>query len=597
MKYTSIFIRTLVLTLILGMTFTSCDDMLDTETNNDWDTSYVWTVSSLSEGILDKAYVDMPDMPDFYGSNYLDAATDNAFTNAYSSNIHALSSGEMTSKNNPLAIWGTCYKNFQYIHLFMENGLTDRVNYIKNDLEKDKEYKTRLLGEAYFLRAYWGWRLLQVYGGKTDDGEALGYPIVTRFVEQDSLMNENLARNSYEECAQQIMNDCDSAYILLPLAYSGSDVVTGITDLGRASGLAALALKTQVALYAASPAYQPDEIVKINAMGDYTIEDETAYKAKWERAALIANTCMNTTGFGNVYGLKATDLADAKASTPTEFIYRRYYNNKSLETRQFPPYYLGYARTVPSQNLVDAYPAKNGFPISDPRSEYDSQNPYLNRDNRFNLTVYHHGEIYGGTGIMIDITDNGAFGMRYSSLNSQTGYYLAKGISKTQNMLDVSVNKNAVHYFPIFRKMQVFLAFAEAANEAWGPKGVGDGVSSTAYDIIKDVRKVSGGITSTTYLDEMAADKDAFRTLIHNERRIELAFESSRYWDLRRWLDVLNKPVYGVSVSQDESFNYVYDYKEVEKRNYNDIKYYYAPIPTEELLKMSNCKNNLGWNK
>jgi len=598
MKYTSILIRTVLLALVFALPFSSCGDVLETETNSEWDTSYVWRISSISQGVLDRAYVDMPDMPDFYSSNYLDAATDNALTSSIYSSMYKLGAGEMTSKYQIMNNWNTCYNNFQYINQFLENGLGDQVHYIKNDEVQDNAYKERLKGEAYFLRAYWGYRLLQVFGGKTDDGDALGYPIVTSFQDQEELENANLSRNSYEECAQQIMNDCDTAFAYLPLTYSGSDKIVGVTEKGRGSGLASLAIKTQVALYAASPAFQPDNIVTLNGMGDFTIVDESAYKAKWERAAQVAYTCMQTPGFGSVYGLKATDLADAKSTTPGEFILRAYYNSNKLENHHFPPFYLGTANTVPSQNLVDAYPAKNGFPITDARSEYDPQNPYVNRDNRFELSIYYQNKTYGKSGVPVDVTENGAFGSRYSNNNSRTGYYLAKGLSKTQNMLDVNVNKKSVHYFPLLRKTEVFLAFAEAANEAWGPKGLGPDMSQSAYDIIKLLRYKSGGISSTTYLDEVAANTDSFRKLIHNERRIELAFESSRYWDLRRWLDVLNKPVYGVKVTVSDSYNQelIYDYRKVEDRAYNDIKYYYSPLPYDELLKMSNLKNNKGWN-
>ena len=72
----------------------------------------------------------------------------------------------------------------------------------------------------------------------------------------------------------------------------------------------------------------------------------------------------------------------------------------------------------------------------------------------------------------------------------------------------------------------------------------------SAYDVIKTIRKASGGITDTRYLDEMAADKESFRELIQNERRLELAFENHRYYDMRRWLLPLNEPVRGVEVTE-----------------------------------------------
>ena len=578
------------------MFFASCNDELEDKKTNLWDTSDVWSISKMSKGVLTKAYEGMPSTPDSYDSNYLDAATDNAFTTVYDNLCYKLSAGEMTKRNNLLGVWGTAYDQFQYIHQFLLNGLGDNIYYIRGNDEQNTAYKKRLEGEAYFLRAYWGYRLLQVYGGKTDDGQTLGYPIVTSFLTMEQMEQMNLSRDTYEACTTQIMDDCDRASDLLPLEYVGSDNIVGVTQLGRASALAAMALKSQVALLAASPAFQPDSIVEINGMGDFTILDETAYKQKWVRAAEVADECIKSPGFGSVYGLKATDLADAPNKTPSEFILRSYFNNNAIERRYFAPFYLGTARTVPSQNLVDAFPATNGFPISDVRSNYDPQAPYVNRDKRLDLNVYHQGSTYGDNGLLVNISDKGEFGVLFSENNSQTGYYLAKGISKSQDMLDVDATKNAIHYYPLFRKTQVYLAYAEAANEAWGPTSKSPDMSNTAYDVIKSLRNVSGGITSTTYLDEMAVDVADFRILIHNERRIELAFESSRYWDLRRWLDPLDETVRGVQVGIDDQLNTVYNYVDVAPRKYHSIRDYYAPMPYSEILKMSNLTNNLGWN-
>lgn len=140
----------------------------------------------------------------------------------------------------------------------------------------------------------------------------------------------------------------------------------------------------------------------------------------------------------------------------------------------------------------------------------------------------------------------------------------------------------------------------------WGSKVKGTYVNEegatvtckySAYEIIKMVRELSGGITDTRYLDEMANDKDSFRKLIQNERRLEFAFENHRYYDMRRWLLPLNEPVNGVKVSKDDAGNLTYDLNvKVEDRKFDDIRYYYSPLPYSECVKNSNLINNLGWN-
>ena len=113
--------------------------------------------------------------------------------------------------------------------------------------------------------------------------------------------------------------------------------------------------------------------------------------------------------------------------------------------------------------------------------------------------------------------------------------------------------------------------------------------------MIKTIRKASGGITDTRYLDEMAADKESFRELIQNERRLELAFENHRYYDMRRCLLPLNEPVRGVEVTEQNGVLHYDTSKEVEARKFDDIRYYYSPLPYNECVKNPNLVNNLGW--
>lgn len=94
--------------------------------------------------------------------------------------------------------------------------------------------------------------------------------------------------------------------------------------------------------------------------------------------------------------MAAKDLADAGSDTPADFIFRTYMGLvHGMESRHYPPFYLGNAQTIPSHNLAAAFPAKNGYPITDSRSLYDEQDPYLiARDNRFNMNLYYQGKIW-----------------------------------------------------------------------------------------------------------------------------------------------------------------------------------------------------------
>jgi len=609
-----------ILYIIPILLFISCEDVLNTKKQNEWKDSDVWRDPRSAEGVLMKAYTPIQNRPDCYGNNFLDCATDNAVTNNYTANVYLAGQGDITAYNNPLDIWATAYEQFQNIHQFFEHGFNDSIQYVYGNPSVDEAYKVKLKGEAYFMRAYWGFQLLKIYGGKTASGQALGYPIVLHFITIEEAANpQNFVRNTYQECVDQIVSDCDSAIDKLPVIYGpygNADAITGDQFTGRATSVAAAILKVNALLFGASLAYQPDNIVKINGMGDYTIVDETAYKKKWERAALFADSVLRISNgkFGDFsdgnkgfYAVTAANLSAFTGGTgmvvPAEFVWRRFFNNKNMETQHYPPFYLGNANSTPSQNLVDAFPMSNGYPVSDlVNSGYNSQDPYKNRDKRFAMNICYHGMKFTDrtTNITaadtLDIVYGGKDSQSFDPKATRTGYYLGKFIARIADMLAPTMNTTTTHNNPLLRRAEVYLAFAEASNEVWGPTDKGPGCKYSAYDIIKDVRNKSGGITNTAYLDQMAANKDSLRTVIQNECRLEFAFENHRFFDMRRWLLPLNEPVRGMKITRNQDLSLQYDVIEVEKRNMNDIRYYYLPLPYNELLKNPNMENNLGWN-
>jgi len=611
MKKYILFIFTILL-------FVSCEDVLDTKKQNEWADSYVWRDPRSAEGVLMKAYKPINNRPDSYENNFLDCATDNAVTSSYGKGVYRMGQGNVSVYDNPIAVWDTAYVQFQNIHQFLDHGLNDSIQYVYGNPDATAKYKVTLKGEAYFLRAYWGFQLLKIYGGKTASGKALGYPIVLHFITTDEAANpQNFVRNTYQECVDQIVSDCDSAIAKLPVIYGpygNSDVITGDQFTGRATSAAAAILKVNTLLYGASPAYQPDDIVKINGMGDYTIVDEAAYRKKWERVALFADSVLQNRvlcggkfdNYSGFYALTPADLSDfnggANIVVPAEFVWRRFFNNSNIEKQHYPPFYLGNANTTPSQNLVDAFPMSNGYPISDlANSGYNPKDPYKNRDKRFAMNIYYHGMRFTTTATntaadTLDIVYGGKDSRSFDPKATRTGYYLGKFISRKPDLTNPTMNVNATHNNPLLRRAEVYLAFAEASNEVWGPTDKGPNCKYSAYDIIKDVRDKSGGISNTAYLDQMATNTDSLRKVIQNECRLEFAFENHRYFDMRRWLLPLNESVRGMEITRNPDFSLKYNVIEVEKRNMNEKRYYYLPLPYNEILKNPNMENNLGWN-
>ncbi|MGM9766964.1 MAG: RagB/SusD family nutrient uptake outer membrane protein [Candidatus Cryptobacteroides sp.] len=584
-----------------AMILCGCEKALDTKTTWQIGDDDVWRVPELAMGVLHKAYYGIANRPDCFDENFLDAATDNAVCSAHGASVYMLGQGAMTPFNNPIGNWATAYNMLEYVNSFLENGLSDDLLYNRVDSDIDASIKNRLRGEAYFLRAWWHFELLKVYGGKCDDGVSRGIPLADHFISvEEASENGEFIRPTYQAAADFICSDLDKAMELLPMTYEGSDQYVGVTQVGRASKAAAAVLKSRVLLYSASPAMQDDNVVKINGMGDYDIVNPSLYRKKWELVATQIAELLSLDGFGTYVPLLTEAISDVQAES-ADFAFRRYFNNNLLEANHFPPYYYGKAMTVPSHNLVKAFCAKNGYPLSDPRSGAGLDSPdadvaaaVLMADDRLARTVYCQDDVFGNTDVCLDMSEGGKDSRAYNENATVTGYYLAKFVSRAAGLLNPVQKTNSAHYNPLLRKSEVLLNYAEAANEAYGPKVSAPGTSLTAYSVMKSVRTLAGGIVSDPWIDECAVDRDSFRKIVQNERRIEFAFENHRYFDMRRWLLPLDGDVYGVEISRNADNTFSFRESKVEERKY-DVRNYYAPLPYAELVKNPGLVNNMGW--
>ena len=567
---------------------TACDDLFEPALENNRDLEAMYKEPSYAQGILANAYIILP----YETSPTSDLATDDAVTNEISSNYLRMATGSWTANNNPVSQWQNRFNAIQYINLFLEN--VDKVEWAKDE-RISTMFLDRLKGEAYGLRALHMYYLLRAHGGKIADGTLMGVPIILKSEGPDADFNH--ARATYSDCVKQIMEDADKAIELLPLDYkkfADSEIpekyknigVTNASDYRRVcgeeyrglmSGRIALAVRAQTALLAASPAFQ------------------SGSGMTWEQAADYAAEIIEKANGGGGCGLDADGLewytlADKDYGTggsPAEVIWRSSTDdNNTLETANFPPSLYGNGRVNPTQNLVDAFPMANGYPISETSGNYDAENPYDNRDPRLAKYIV----ITGTYGTNTDVVN------KESGRSTRTGYYLRKLLRKECNP-NSQYNTKKKHYTARIRYTEMFLIYAEAANEAWGPQN-NHGHLFSAYDVIKAIRTRAGlGIDNgDAYLESIKDNKDKMRELIRNERRIELCFENFRFWDLRRWnvdLTKLNETALGVEISKNGSVMN-YSLLTVEKRKYEEYMIY-GPIPFAEVMKWSNLEQNVGW--
>ena len=329
----------------------------------------------------------------------------------------------------------------------------------------------------------------------------------------------------------------------------------------------------------------------------------------YEEAAKLAADCLKNFG-----GLNACDpdgwkwfdnksLIDglgATADNPKEIIWRGNIDeNNTLESDNYPSTLYGKGRVNPTQNLVDAFPMANGYPITDANSAYNANDPYADRDPRLKAYILVNGDKIGSTdGVVNSAADSKTTdGLnKENGKSTKTGYYLRKLLRSDINLNPNSTTKQK-HLNARIRSTEILLDYAEAANEAQGPKANVGGANYSAYDVIKAIRERAGigEFGEDPYLEECAQSKEKMRELIRNERRLELCFENHRFWDLRRWKANLNEAAKGINITTDEATGaFVYKTFDAEERKYDDYMFY-GPIPYSEILKYSNLKQNEGW--
>jgi len=572
-----------------------CDDLFEPAIENYRDLEALYKEPSLAQGLLGHAYIGNP----LGGYSFNDVATDDAVSNDNGNAYRRIATGQWTSNSSPMnGNWQNRRASFQYINLFID--IVDNVIWA-NDPKVAELFKDRMRGDAYGMRALYLYHLLLEHAGWTASGELLGIPILTE--PEDVNSNFNLPRNTFKECMDQIYADVQVALDNLPLFYGditrNDDVpakyksnninaseysrVFGNKSLNRMSGLVAEAIRAQATLLAASPAY--------SAGSGYTWED-AANQMATVLSRLGSNPIAEIDATGHTWFENRSQLNSLPSGfNPKEILWRgNIGTNRDFADDNYPPTLFGRGRINPTQNLVDAFPMSNGYPINHASAAYDPNNPYTNRDPRLGLYIVYNGNTAGPSNTRIytaeDGTDNNALNRVETS--TRTGYYMKKLFRQDINS-NPSAQTSQRNYKAFIRSTEIFLGFAEAANEAWGPQDSRKGYS--AYDVVKAIRARAGIGTGNgdAYLESIKNNKEAMRELIRNERRLELCFEGHRFWDLRRWMAPITEPARGMRITGGN-----YQPFAVEERSYLDYMYH-APVPYSEILKFNALIQNKGW--
>lgn len=476
-------------------------------------------------------------------------------------NVGSVSNSHWTGGGN-LYYWNSGFQFIRKINVFLEQMADEQA--------LEFEDKPRMIAEAKFLRGYIYFSLIERFGG---------VPIVR---ETYNLGEEQVfSRNTFEECVEFIDEDLAEAIPGLPARYDATDA-----NFGRATADACLALRSRLFLYAASPLFNPNND-----------------QAKWQRAA-DASEALFASGY-ELHPDYTTLFNQPAGSANNELIFVRPYAPVTNAFHSAPMHNLNrrygayggwWASNGPSQNLVDDYDMINGEPAHiypggiktvNPASGYDPQDPYSNRDPRFDATIIYDGSMYhGDLHEMWVASDGESWGFdsyRQSGDNPRSNYVLKKFMPGEG--VPLSWQEPFTNPWIIFRLGEIYLNYAEAMFE------LGDEPTCREY-----LSKVRARVGMPAIPDEVSGEE--LRRRLYNERRIELAFEEHRYWDLRRWklaMEVENQPIMGMDIIKDLSTG-VKSYTPIKllERKFEE-KMYFLPIEANEILRNEGMQQNPGY--
>ena len=513
----------------------------------------------------------------FNGGSYaagLEAACDEAEgPNASSSNgFIQFATGTVNPSVVPDDAWSIPYSNIRAVNQLLRNMY--RVPFAAS-------VKQQAIAEARFLRAWYYTMLLEHYGG---------VPLIG-----DTVYNANdkidATRRSFGSCVNYILSECDAAADILPMVQTGA-------QWGRACKGACLALKARVLLFAASPLFNNGGMAHGTAGLDSIVAYPDSDPNRWQLAADAARAVIATHAF-SLYvdstsvsgepGYGFQHLFIERANNPEYIFAHMMGENKYLESLWDVPSRGGSGGAYAYQEMVDAFPMSNGLAITDPASGYDPNNPYQDRDPRLGYTIIHDSTlrpvfganqpspvlVYLNTNVNPPVAASGDAVYK----GTTTGLYIYK-------MMDPSLINNSLgtttRCLPLMRYAEILLNFAEATNEASGP-------TTEVYQSIEAIRQRAG---LRPYQLPTGMTQDQMRDVIHTERRLELAYEGFRFFDVRRWLiaeQTDNLQMHGMEV--DRGVTVVYKPFNVRKHQFTKAMYLW-PIPLKEIAKSPELQQN-----
>ena len=532
----------------------ACEDWLEIEPKDRFGDTTVWGSEENADMFLNDIYNQLPHLNN--ETQNLDQYSDNSYVGAEWMNARTtIYTGALSPTSwipGPWDMWKWGRQNNddakgQYERIRSCNLFITKVT----ESDFSAEDKKERLAEARFLRAWFYHYLWMAYGG---------VPIITEVLDNNVSTDIFYPRETAQKTFEFIDKELDEIKDDLPPRRSGS-------DLGRASKGAILTLKGWVELFHASELRNPGKD-----------------KKRWEAAAATLKDVIDL----QVYHLQPTilDLWTEATNNNDEVIFDFQMSKQNGGRREglFGPVFVkgvqsSWGNMQPTQELVDDYCMANGLPITDPASGYNKNNPYKNREKRFYQSILYDGSMWQGEEIItrVGVGSPNEIDTSSDSDVTNTGYYTRKTIDESVNGADNLQMSNGMANYIFFRYADVLLMYAEASLEA--------GDKPTAIEYLDMVRTRGDNMPSIGDTYPQGITENQLREIIRRDRRIELAFEDKRWWDILRWKicdgenGVMNKPIGGMKIEDTNGDGvWEYNYHEVGKRTFLP-RMYYQPIP------------------
>jgi hypothetical protein len=579
----------LFFSIVASVFFISCSNELNLQSDGRIDINSVFTDRYETMGYLNSCYGYLPSL-NIDRASYSDEAEDcddnipGPKSDWYNGTTTALTYVADSQDGSP---WTNLYTGIRKCNVFLANIWTSTA-YATN------EEKEGWAAQAHTLRALYYLQLIKRYGN---------VPLISKPLAINHDYSKD-TKSKFSAVVTFILADCDSA-LTAPATQNGFPWQIYTNQFGIMTRAVAYAIKSEAVTYAASPLW---------ADGTYSWSDATAINKDALYQCLsndysLFNVKPTNNAAQNAYALYFITNSNDQRSVDKETILQGG-SQMAIWQNAGMPSTTGMIKSGPNptQDLVDSYEMVNGQvpilgysdadhlqPIINPTSGYDPNNPYANRDPRFYASIYYNGALRNPkTGQTVKTYVGGADGISSTDrTHTRTGYYISKF-----NNYQSGISNNADGAIRVFRLAELYLNFAESAYQSDGPDveiTLGQGMTMSARDAVDAIRERAGMPDLPSGMSQ--AD---FETRYRNERRVEFAFESQRFFDVRRWkiLNQTDQFVTGMQITANGS-TYTYSRFKFPNRNDSSDQWLLYPIDQSEVNKMNGFTGvnwqNPGW--